>query len=286
MKKSYKEIKVNRKWIKKNLVWKDWNRTIYSSKVNKLAGKIKTGKFIPEVPIITVGNQGNGFNIIDGQHTIRAIEKEDAEFKIDFRIFSDITEDEMISMYEAINDVKPFRLVDDIKMYVGRHYWLDAFFDKSFPIAITLHGGINALKLGDVFIVLYGGLRTNKFRTSFTRLKLPLFLEDLDEEKFSLMKEFCALYLKCFSFPHRDNWLYKNTIMTTLMKIWYKNKEDFTEEEFIKRFRPIERVSSIRQISSASGFDKTAFEIVLPQLYKEINKGYSKSKMKKYWEED
>lgn len=286
MKRKFKNIKINKEWIEENIVSKKWNRTITSSKVNKLAGKIKSGDFIEEVPIITVGllNDNNKYILIDGQHTLKAIEKESAEFEIDFKIFSDISEDKMISMYTAINDVKPFRVIDDIKVHIGRHKYLDEFFTDKFPLETTLHGGINSIKIRDILIVLYGGLRTTKSRASLGRNKLPLFLKDLDSEKFELMKEFCELYSECFGLPHRGNWMYKNSIMTTLMKIWYSNKDDFDREEIIKRFKPIERVDSIRQMSVPGGFDSSSFEIMLSQIYKVANKGYSKNKFKNFWE--
>ncbi len=286
MKRRFKNIQISKQWIEENLLWKEWNRTIYPSKVNKLAGKIKNGEFIPEVPIITVAEDGNKFVIIDGQHTIKAIDREGIKFDIDFKIFSEINEDEMITMYSAINDVKQFRVIDDIKVHIGRHRWLDEFFTGNFPIEVTLHGGVNSMKIGDILIVLHGGLRTSKKRNSLSRSKLPFFLSDLDGDKFKLMKDFCELYIKCFGLPHRDNWLYKNAIMLTVMKIWYKNKENYSSDDFIKRFRPIERVSSIRQISTAGGFDSTAFEIMLKQIYKTVNKGYSQNKFVPFWDKE
>jgi len=284
----YKKIKVNKDWIKKNIIKRGWQRFVYPSRVNKFAGYIRDGKFHTSLITVAVNPEGK-YILIDGQHKLEAIKKENIDFDMDFRIYEGLNEEEMYEKYQIENDVKGFRLVDDIKGYteLKKYDWLNAFLDDSnFPIEVTLRGGINSVKIGDILNVIYNGLRSSIVRANLTRNKLPLFLDDLDAEKFSLMKDFCTLYKKCFGNPHRDNWMYKNAVMFTFFRIWMKNKEDFKEEEFVKRWRPIERSSPIRQEATAGVFDTGILEIMTRKIYKTINKGCSKNMMQEFWIED
>ncbi len=283
----YKRIKVNKNWIEKKIVKRTWNRFIYPSRVNRFAGYIRDGKF--RCSLITVGINDEGkYILIDGQHKLEAIKKENVEFEMDFRIYEGLSEEDMYKEYRMINDVKGFRLVDDLKgeIELKRYDWLNAFLDSPFPIEVTIRGGINSVKIGDILNIIYNGLRTSITRSNLTRNRLPLFLEDLDSEKFSLMKDFCSLYKRCFGNPHRDNWMYKNAVMFTFFRIWIRSKEDFKEDEFIKRWRPVERNSSIRQEATAGVFDTGILESMTMKIYRIINRGYSKNMMQEFWIEE
>jgi hypothetical protein len=286
MERTYKKIKVNSSWIKDNIIKKDWQRSIYPATVNKFARDIKEGKFISSLITIAKDKNNGKYILIDGQHRLEAIKKENAEFEMDFCVYEDLLDEEMYNEYYIKNNGRVFRLVDDLKGYLAlkRYDWLDAFFNKNFPIEVTLHGGINSVKIGDILNVLNNGLFSEITRKNLSRNTLPMFLETLDAEKFGLMKDFCSLYLKSFGSPHRDNWMYKNAIMFTLMRIWIKNKDNFKEDEFIKRFRPIERAVTIRQDATAGVFDTGILEQVTRKMYKIINKGYSKKLMEQFWE--
>ena len=278
---------MNKNWIEKKIVKRTWNRFIYPSRVNRFAGYIRDGKF--RCSLITVGINDEGkYILIDGQHKLEAIKKENVEFEMDFRIYEGLSEEDMYKEYRMINDVKGFRLVDDLKgeIELKRYDWLNAFLDSPFPIEVTIRGGINSVKIGDILNIIYNGLRTSITRSNLTRNRLPLFLEDLDSEKFSLMKDFCSLYKRCFGNPHRDNWMYKNAVMFTFFRIWIRSKEDFKEDEFIKRWRPVERNSSIRQEATAGVFDTGILESMTMKIYRIINRGYSKNMMQEFWIEE
>ncbi len=282
---TYKKIKINSDWINDNIIKRDWQRSLYPSRVNKFASYIRDKQF--ECSLITVAEDKDTGELVllDGQHKLEAIKKEDIEIEMDFCIYKNLDEEKEIFIYRMLNEVKQFRVVDDIRTYLGRHDWLDAFFDSSFPIEVSLHGGINSIKIGDILIVLYSGIRDSPKRSSLSRNKLPLFLKELDATRFREMKDFCILYKKCFGNPQSDNWVYRNSIMTIIMKIWYSNKDIFSEEEFIKRFKPIEKKDGIRQLSTVGGFDQTSYELLINKIYQASNKGYSKNKFIKFWKE-
>ena len=282
----YKTIKVNKEWIKENLINRGWQRFLYPARVNKFASYIRDDKFHSSLITVAVDKEGK-YILIDGQHKLEAIKKEGVEMEMDFRIYEGLDEDEMYEKYQIENDVKVFRLADDLKGFIElkKHDWLNAFLDSPFPIEVTIRGGINSIKIGDILNVLYNGIRTSIVRTNLNRTKLPLFLEDLDSEKFGLMKAFCILYKKCFGNPHRDNWMYKNAVMFTFLRIWLKNQENFKEEEFIKRWRPVERNSSVRQEATAGVFDTMILESMTRKIYKIINKGCSKNLMEEFWKD-
>jgi hypothetical protein len=286
MNRTYKKIRINKKWIEENIIKRDWQRSVYPARVNRFAGYIRTGNFKTSLITVVKSNPDGKYILLDGQHKLEAIKKEDGDFEMDVCIYSDLDEQEEIEIYKMLNEVKPFRLVDDIKVEIGRNDWLDAFFDKQFPIEVTLHGGLNAVKVGDILNILNNGLSPTITRRNLTRNNLSFFLEDLDAEKFGIMKDFCKLYLRCFGSPHRDNWLYKNAIVFTLMRIWIKNKDNFEEDEFIKRFRPIEKAISIKMDATAGVFDTGILEQVTRKMYKIINKGHSKNLFKEFWKEE
>jgi len=73
-------------------------------------------------------------------------------------------------------------------------------------------------------------------------------------------------------------------VMFTLMKIWVKNREDFEEEEMIKRFIPVEKSGSVRQDSFIGNV--AIQESLTRKIYKVINKGYSTNKFKEFWNEN
>ena len=285
----YKTIKVNKNWIQKNIIQKGWQRFVYPSSVNKFAGDIRNGEFDSSQITVAIDKEGK-YILIDGQHRLEAIKKEDIEIEMEFRVYEDLEEEQMYKIYYRENTGRVFRLVDDLKGYIelGKYEWLNAFVEGggNFPIEVTIRGGINSIKVGDIINVLYNGLRESIVRANLTRTKLPLFLEDLDSEKFGLMKDFCFLYKKCFGNPHRDNWMYKNAIMFTFLRIWIKNQKNFKDEEFVKRWRPVERNSSVRQEATAGVFDTMILESMTRKIYKIINKGCSKNLMEEFWKEN
>ena len=79
------------------------------------------------------------------------------------------------------------------------------------------------MKIGDILNVINNGLAPAIKRRNLSRNTLKLFLDGLDAGKYRIMKDFCSFYLKCFGSPHRDNWMYKNAVMFTIMRIWIKN---------------------------------------------------------------
>ena len=193
------------------------------------------------------------------------------------------------NVYVDKNDVKGFRLADDLNGYIhlNKYEWLNAFLEnKYFPMEITIRGGINSLKIGDLLNILSNGLYLSIKRKNLSRNTLKLFLEDLDSEKYNTMKEFCSFYMKCFDSPHKGNWVYKNSIMFTIMRIWIKNKDKFKEEEMIKIFRNIERSSATRQEATAGVFDTSILEQMTRRMYHIINKGRSVNKFKEFWIEN
>lgn len=283
----HKNIRVNKKWINENVVKEEWGRFVYPARVNKFAAYIRDGKFQSSEIIVAINDNGK-YVLIDGQHRLEAIKKENVEFEMEFKIYSELSNEEMYERYKIKNEVKGFRLVDDIKGYIAfrKYDWLNAFLESNFPLEVTLRGGINSVKVGDILNILYNGLRMSIIRANLTRNKLPLFLEDLDAEKFSLMKDFFSLYKRCFGNPHRENWMYKNAVVFTFFRIWFKNKDSFKEDEFIRRWRPVERSSPIRQEATAGVFDTGILESMTRKIYKVINKGYSKNKMQRFWIEE
>ncbi len=277
----YKQIQVDKQWIKENIKKPGWQRTLYRSNVNKFINHIKNNTF--QQSLITVSERDGSFFLLDGQHKLEAIDETDISFKMDICIYQNLIEKQEIDIYMMLNDVKQQRLIDDIKLYIGRHDWLDAFLEEEkFPITVNIGITSNSIRIDKFLNILHNGLMEVITRSNLSRKRLPLFLDNLDSEKYAIMKDFCTLYKKCFGDPSTDNWVYsRNTVMFTLMRIWNKNKENFDDETFIKCFREIEDKQYIKQDAVAT--DVATLESMTRKIYRVINKGRSVNKFEYFW---
>ncbi len=285
MKHIFKKQKINSQWIEENIIKPGWQKNLYPSNVNKFVNHIRNGTLIQS--LITLSKRKDGILVLlDGQHKLEAIKKTDIEFVMDLCIYEDLDEKQEKQVYKALNDVKNQRLIDDIKLYLGHHDWLDAFLDNSnFPIEVTYLGGVNSIRIDRFLNVMRNGLGGGFVRRNLSRKNLPLFFEDLDADKFATMKDFCSFYKKCFGDPYKDNWMYGgNTIMLTLMKTWRMNRDKFPEEEMIKCFKPL--YENINVKLNAVGVDLTTLQSLAFRVYSIINKGRSVNRFERFWDED
>ncbi len=281
----YKKIKINKEWIKTNIRKPGWQRKLYPSNVNYFINSIKNNEFIYSLLVLVKEENNEKLLLLDGQHKLEAIKMTDTEFRIGLEIWEDLTEDEMMNLYYIKNYGKQPRIIDMIKLSIGRHDVLDSCLDeKIFPINITEKGGVNSIRI-DRFLNIYkNGMRMIITRHNLSKKNLKEFLLNLNTESFVLMKEFCTFYKSCFGDPFKDNYLYKNMIMFTIMKFWVKNKDNFQKTEMIKAFKPIMQSGRIQQESQ--GVDAITQEILTRSIYRTINKYRSKNKFQKFWIEE
>lgn len=285
----YKQIDVNKTWISENISGVAWQRKIYPGRVNNFINHIKNGTFRKN-SLITLWKKESSdkYQILDGQHKLEAIKITDISYLMDLRIIYNATEQEMMEEYLSLADVKHHRTIDIVKLYVKGHKnrWLLKFIDEEeFPINITLNGGVNSIRLDNLLIVLFSGLKNTLARSSLSKNKLGPFIESLSEKEYSLMSEFCEMYKICFGDPAKDNWMYKNAIMFNLLRIWIANKDSITKQEFIDKFKMIEQNAGIRQQSFVS-FDKESFRIMTHKIYKILNYKRISNKFIQYWDEE
>ncbi len=192
----------------------------------------------------------------------------------------------MIKEYNMLNDVKAMRLIDDIKTYLGRHDWLDAIMDKggSFPIEVTLSGGVNSMRIDNILNIIHNGKLKSLGRRNLSRKRLIPFLEEFDASSYTLAKDFFTFYKKCFGEPFKENWLYKNIVCFSIMRIWLANRDLYKEEEMIKAFSPIAKNQTLRLTSNYRG-DLEIKNFIL-NLYQVINYRRSANKFAIFWDEE
>ncbi len=285
MKYVFRTIEVNKNWIENKIEKPGWQRGLYASRVNFFINHIKNRTFRRSL-ITLARNQSNGhFILLDGQHKLEAIKATDSSFKMDCKLCEGMTEEEMMKEYISLNNVKLHRIIDDIKLHIGKNEILDSFLDEQiFPINVSLSGGINSIRIDRFLNVYKNGNKMTKTRANLSRSNLNEFLGNLTTDNFVLMKEFCAFYKACFGDPYRENWLYRNMVMFTIMKIWVKNKDYFEQKEMIKAFTPIIKSGAIQMESQ--GVDLVTQEGLTMKIYRAINKFRSKNKFQKFWVED
>lgn len=284
MRKEFKKIIVDSEWIKKNTTKAGWQRNLYPARVNHFVNHIQNGTFKPS--LVTVAKKGEKLVILDGQHKLEAIIKAGVKQEMDLIVYHNLSDDEMIEIYKMLNNVKQPRLIDDIKIHVGKKKWLDCYMDsKRFPINVTLNGGINSLRIDNLLNVISNGLRSELSRINLNRRKIDSFIENLDELTYLTMCDFCRFYRRCFGDPSKDNWLYRNVIMFTILRIWRNNKGFFKEDEMVKSIKPIETNDTIRR-ELGSSYDRNSLETITRKIYNVINFRRSANKFVIFWDED
>lgn len=292
METSYQTIEVNKDWIIKNVDSIAWQRKLYPGRVNKFINHLKNGTFRPNSLIVGYIDNNKKFRIIDGQHKLEAIKITNIPVKLDFRVLKNVSEDEMMDEYESGADVKHHRNIDIIKLYIEgkKHDWLAAFLDeRHFPINVSMNGGVNSLKIDNLLKVIYNGInrRQTMFMHGLDKSGFKKFLESIDAETYSITKEFFSIYKECFGDPSKDNWMYRPFLITTLMRIWLANIDDYSKSEIIEAFKKIELSSEIRQSTAQySNNNKTLLEASIRKIYKTINKGRSINKFIIFWDEE
>ncbi len=283
MKKEFKTMTINKKWIEANVDHYSWQRTIYPARVNYFINALKSNRFINSILTLEKNNTGK-FLLLDGQHRIKAILDGDFEVEMDVLILSEIDNDVAREEYFIKNNVKQHRLIDDINFYQDEFPIIKSFMDeKTFPINVTMGGGVNSMRIDSLLNVIRNGYMKAATRSNMTRAKLVCFLGGIDQKKYEEVKQFCSMYGKCFGDPSKDNWVYRNIVMFTIMRIWLANKDFFDEEDFIVTFRKIEGNAPIRQNSNVTSID--FLEKMTMQIYKVINYKRSQNKFVLFWED-
>lgn len=286
MKVSYKVAMINEEWIKNCLV-PDWQRNLYSSNVNRFVNLIRNGTFLPHSLITVAWLHGKKkWKVVGGQHRIEAIRITKASILCDLKVLEDATEDDLIKEYEAGNAIKAERLIDVLKLYANGYRneeLLELLDEKKFPIIVSLNGGQNSIRVDNFLNMVYNGIRPVIGREGLGRKKAIKFIEELNQEKIGLFKEFFAFYKKCFGEPDMQNWVYRTLFVATIMRIWIANKNEFKEDELIKQFRIVSESATIRQISGA--IDYASIEQMTKSIYRLINKHRSINKFTQFWDE-
>ena len=280
---TYEKIIVNAGWIKANTEKPGWQRNLYPSRVNHFINHIKDGTF--KSSLITVAKKGKTLIVLDGQHKLEAISRAEVSKEMDFCIHKGLSEEQMVELYRVLNNVKQPRLIDDIKIHVGKTKWLDVYMEESFPINISFNGGVNSMRIDSFLNVIYNGYKRELVRNNLTRKKIDDFINGLDEITYLTMADFTRFYKECFGEPSRDNWLYKNVIMFTIFRIWKANKNEFNQDEMIKAFQPVETNDAVRRDSSSS-YDLNGMEMLTRKIYNVINHRRSVNKFIPFWEEE
>lgn len=242
MRTSFKTITVTNPWVQENLVKPEWQRNLYNSRVNSFVRHIREGTFKKSLITVAKDSKSGRYVLLDGQHKVEAIIRVGKPIQMDFQIYEDVSEPEMIEVYHMLNDVKPFRIVDEIKTHLGKNQWFDAVLDGAkspFPIEITINGGVNSLRIDNFMNIMKNGLVNAMTRSNLSRNEVGLFVKDFDVTRYRVAREFFSFYKKCFGDPFRENWLYRNIVVFTIMRIWLKNKEKFSEEAMLRAFKPI-----------------------------------------------
>jgi len=278
----YETIKVNKGWIDKNIVKPGWQRNLYIARVNHFINHIRNKTF--EKSLITVAKDNQGKSVLlDGQHKIEAISRAGVDIEMDFCIHDSLDEDDMIKIYRMLNNVKQPRLIDDIKIHISKTEWLDKYMED-FPINISLGGGINSMRIDNFLNIIHNGRIKEMRRRNLNRKVIDSFIETLDQTTYYLMSDFCNFYKTCFGEPTKENWLYRNTVMFTIFRMWNANRHIFDIETLTKAFKQIETKDSIRRDSMS--VDILSLEAMTRKLYTIVNFKRTVNKFIIFWEEE
>lgn len=281
-KRTYKTIEVDGAWIENNIIKPGWQRNLYPSRVNHFINHIRNKTF--DKSLITVAREMDTGKLIllDGQHKIEALRVSNEKLEMDVCIHDGLDEEGMIRIYRMLNNVKQPRLIDDIKIYLGKTEWLDCYLDK-FPINVSLSGGVNSIRVDKFLNIISNSKLKETNRRNLNRKNINEFIESLDETTYHTMAGFCSLYKDCFGEPGKDNWLYKNILVFTLCRIWLKNKTLFKQREIQTAFSLIEGNESIRR--DLFSVDKYSIEALTRKIYSIINRKRSINLFLPFWEE-
>ncbi len=288
----YKILKIDKSWIKNNIIKPGWQRNLYPARVNHFVNHIRNNTF--ERSLITVAKDDKGkFILLDGQHKIEAILKSEVIKEMDFCVYEDLDDPGMVKIYKMLNNVKQPRLIDDIKIHVGRKKndpgrkeWLDIYMKEGFPINVTLSGGANSIRIDNLLNIIHNGRLNETKRRNLNRKIIDEFINTLDKETYSLMSEFCTFYKSCFGEPTKGNWLYRNLVVFTLFRIWKVNRNGkiIDEETLQNCFKKIEANDKIKDGSLA--VDIASIDELTRRIYYTLNKGRTVNKFIFFWEED
>lgn len=283
METKYKSMYVDKEWIDSNIEKPGWQRILYPSRVNSFITHIMGGTF--RKSLITVAKRNDEkYILLDGQHKLEAISKSKKKVMMDIKIITGISEEEMVKEYTVLNDVKAHRLIDDIKLHVGKNEILDSFMDSSiFPINVTLSGGVNSIRIDRFLNILSNSSTYEITRKNLTRKIIHKFIDELTTLDFMLMKGFCSFYKNCFGDPDNSNWMYKNIVLMTIIRFWLKNKEEYNDGQMIVAFKKIYKEEAIHRESYS--VDLVTQKSLTYKILDCINKGRSKNLFKKYWKD-
>ncbi len=284
---TYETVMIDSKWVDKFLS-PGWQRFLYNSNINYFVNQLRNNTF-KDNQIITVkkSKKKDEFIVIDGQHRIEAIRVSGISAIVDLRIVDGLEEKELLEEYVVANTGKAPRLIDDIKLQAEgyKNKWILRFLnEQEFPINISLKGGVNSIRIDNFLNVVNNGFINSITRRNLSRKRLSAFLENISEEKYNLVVEFCEFFTRCYGEPFKDNWVYRNIVMATIMRFWLANKDSFEKEEMITIFKRIEGNKNISRDSLS--VDRSIIEMMTRRIYRLINKKRTINKFVPFWDEE
>lgn len=240
----------------------EWHRDFRDVHVRSIRNGVLTGKHF--IGCITVNEVNDTFRILDGNHrmeAMRQILKEYPKFKIEIRIqkYINLSKEQELEVYTILNRHKPETVLDFIKAYCIRSYFVKEA-AKNFPIRVLFRqrgkGDVNSLSIIAVCFP-YIHRQDNSFVGSVAKDTANSIneFENMDVER---MRNFFNFYKRVFGDIVKDN-LYSDTnLISVIAKIYYTNVGSvLNEKEFQKKLEKIKAryTANLTQYSGA-GWDK------------------------------
>ena len=244
-----KMICINKSNINNFHFYEETQRDIRKSQVNKQLTALKNEKHFDVV--LAVDTQKNGYGIIDGNHRINAIktwfnESNGVKREIDMwcMVYPKLTIEQRRAVYRKLNIGIKQSTADFISAYRQTIPMFETITNSGL-LPCHIYGNNNNMKFKHFVGAYHCAKRPGKVFSGGFMGKPYEFVEmarTLTYKDVKVIKEFWDMYTKAFSIDLDVNAVssykeLKTTIFYAMFRLWYINKNRFSEREIISRLR-------------------------------------------------
>ncbi len=274
--------KINRPYVQRNIlitkgniknyVRPEWHREFRERHIRIIEKALIRGEHPSEN--ITVNNLNGKNRIINGNHRIQAIKNVIAEYpkfriELTFTIYSRLSREEEIVIYEKVNNTKKESGLDKLKAHlVGTEIYklmMERFPFK--PLFRNQSGSDrNSLSTGTI---LASYVVRNEKCIAAGNVQILKKAVQLDENDYNNIAKFCRFFKRVCGEPSRDNLYSSYNIFSVIAKIYYTTvRIEMTEDEYEKKLKKVlqRNTSDLMLLNRGVHNQKQLYEFILSKL--------------------
>lgn len=270
-------------------------RDIRRTTVNRIFRMLDAGKHFESELIVS--RRDKELRILDGNHRFEAVKKylkhnPDAGVEVEISLFEELDDEAERKLYSQHNSAAKQSTADVLKQYWDVLNIQKQMNSTDFPVKVSHKTSINHIALNKL---LWPYLtRNSEVYTGDSRINAFALIDVIREwngrgntltgegqKTYSHLKDFTTCYTDAFGEFSKQNYFWNSAIFSPLFRVWWENRDDFTNKEMTKRFKRLttEKGSVVVESWKSMGASTSVCVTAIKEFLDVMNTGFNRKKL-------